>query len=95
MKRPQAGGLQINRQLSSPFLSSCFDTPVLRNNCDPFKGDLQRVMEVSDIIVSTDQQPAPNHRVDVANPDVDLVDLPAVLFVHTTARISGISGRLK
>jgi hypothetical protein len=61
----------------------------------PIKSNLERVMEVGDGAFTADQEPPPDHRTDVANPDVDLVDCDPAFFFHSTVKVSGNSRRLK
>jgi len=52
-------------------------------------------MEVGEGAFTADQKPPPDHRTDVANPDVNLVDCAPALFFHNTVKVSGNSRRRK
>ncbi len=49
-------------------------------------------MEVGYSVVTADQEPSPNHRVDAANPNVELVDFGRACILHDTARVSRNGG---
>lgn len=54
----------------------------------PVKGNLQRVMEVGDRAIGTDQQTPPDEWAHLSNPDMDLVDLETALSFHQKVKVA-------
>jgi hypothetical protein len=47
----------------------------------PVEGDLDCIVEVSDVVIATNEQATPDRRIDTAQQDMELIDLKGFLLI--------------